>query len=135
MASGPVMLFDGECVLFNRTVWFVLDNERSNVLKFSTLQSKIGQEYLTRFGIPENKFESFVVVEGDKSYIKSAGIARLTYHMGGYWKTLSRVFSFVPRGFGDAIYSHVNRNRIRWFGKIESCNLPEESIKHRFITT
>jgi predicted DCC family thiol-disulfide oxidoreductase YuxK len=35
-----------------------------------------------------------------------------------------RVFQFIPRVVGDAIYDLVARNRYRWFGRRDACILP-----------
>ncbi|MFN5652281.1 MAG: hypothetical protein ACK465_01520 [Flavobacteriia bacterium] len=38
-----------------------------------------------------------------------------------------------PRVARDCIYRIISKNRYRWFGKHESCLLPEPSIRARFI--
>ncbi|NOQ83763.1 MAG: hypothetical protein GQ551_07115 [Myxococcales bacterium] len=55
------------------------------------------------------------------------------YHMGGIWRVLSYLSLIVPTFLGDAIYSLVFRNRIRWFGRPATCRTPDPAVDHRFL--
>ena len=58
---------------------------------------------------------------------------RMGYHIGGIWRVLSHLSLIVPSFLGDAIYSFVFRNRIRWFGRPTTCPRPDPAVAHRFL--
>ena len=39
----------------------------------------------------------------------------------------------IPRPVRDALYDWVARNRAAWFGRRESCRLPTEEERSRFL--
>jgi predicted DCC family thiol-disulfide oxidoreductase YuxK len=53
--------------------------------------------------------------------------------MGGIWRVLSYLSLIVPTFLGDAIYSLVFRNRIRWCGRPATCRTPDPAVDHRFL--
>lgn len=129
----PVMLYDGECALCNATVNFVLDHDRYGLIRFAPLQSEVGQTYLKKFGLPTEDFQSYVIVEGEQFYLKSRAVQRMGDLMGGPWRFLAKVSKIIPRRLNDAIYDLGFRNRIRWFGKVKQCRVPDPKTKERFL--
>lgn len=127
------MLYDGECALCTGAVQFVLDHEREPTFLFASLQSPRGQRELRRFGRDTERFESFVVVEGDRCFEKMSASLRLGHHMGGGFRVLARLASVTPKPLGDAIYSWVFRNRIRWFGSENRCRVADTATRARFV--
>ena len=43
------------------------------------------------------------------------------------------LFLWVPKGIRDGVYRWIARNRYRWFGKRESCALPDEAERSLFL--
>jgi predicted DCC family thiol-disulfide oxidoreductase YuxK len=131
--DAPLMLYDGECALCTGSVNFVLDHDRNQKIQFASLQSTPGQALLEYFGLPTQDFDSFMVVEGNLCFTKSAAVARLGVHMGGLWKWLGLTSLIIPTFLNDGIYSFVFRNRIRWFGRVDSCRLPTPELQARML--
>lgn len=129
----PVMLYDGECSLCNGTVNFVIDHDREGLLRFAPLQSEVGQAYLRRFNLPTEDFQSYVIVEADQAFQKSAAARRMGHHMGGPWRVMASMSKIIPRALGDAFYDLVFRNRIRWFGRVSECRVPDPKTRERFL--
>ena len=134
-ANAPLMLYDGECALCTISVNFVLDHDRNQQIQFASLQSPPGQALLRHFGLPLRDFESFMVVEGSTCFTKSAAVARLGVHMGGPWKWLGLASKIIPAFLNDGFYSFIFRNRIRWFGRVDSCRMPTPELKARLLET
>lgn len=128
-----VILFDGVCNLCNGTVQFILKRDKDCKLKFASIQGEFGQNTLTRFGLPATNPNSFVLLEGEKIHTHSTGALRIFLHLGGVWKMLY-LFIIVPRFIRDAVYNFIARNRYKWFGKKESCYLPNADISNRFLS-
>lgn len=127
-----IILFDGLCNLCNGTVQFVLPRDKKKQFFFGSLQGRAGQQYLQHFGLPQNQLNSFILLEGEKYYTRSAGVLRVLKHLGGGWRLLY-AFIVIPRFIRDAIYKWVARNRYKWFGKREECPVPDAAVKERFL--
>jgi predicted DCC family thiol-disulfide oxidoreductase YuxK len=132
MDDQKIVLFDGVCNLCSSSVQFILKRDKKNQFLFGSLQGNYGQENLKRYNLPQDEFNSFMLVEGDQLYTKSTGALRMLKHLGGGWQLLY-AFIIVPKFIRDAVYSFIAKNRYRWFGKREECWLPKPEWKKRFL--
>lgn len=130
--AAPVILFDGVCNLCNGTVNFVIDRDPEAHFRFAALQSQAGQALLTRYGLPEGYLDSIVLVEGGQAHTQSTSMLKILQGLGAPWRWLG-VFLLVPQPLRDGAYRLIARNRYRWFGKQETCRVPTEDIKTRFL--
>jgi predicted DCC family thiol-disulfide oxidoreductase YuxK len=129
----PTMIFDGVCVLCSGGVRFVLRHERDNELVFATTQSATGRALAARHGISTEQLDvTFVLVEGERAYVRSDAALRVAKHLAAPWRWLG-VFRLVPGPIRDAIYSWVARRRYRMFGRYDTCMIPATDQRHRFI--
>ena len=131
-SDATVVLFDGVCNLCNGLVSFLIPRDSDGRLQFAALQSDAGQELLTRHGLPTDGFDSFVLVEGEQLYTKSAAAIRVAELLGWPYRA-ARVGRLVPRGHRDSIYDIVADNRYDWFGRKEQCMIPDEDDSDRFL--
>jgi len=132
MQNNPVVLFDGVCNLCNSSVQFLIRKDRQARLRFASLQSEFGQAVLQKFNLPQNNFSSFVLLEGEKIYLRSSAALRITRYLGGFWRVF-QIFWIVPPFVRDAIYDFIAKNRYKWFGKKPECMLPSPELKERFL--
>jgi len=126
-----IILFDGECNLCNSSVQFILKRDPKGVFTFTSLQGKTCQEILINHGL-ELKVNSFVLMEGDKLYLRSEAALRVCKQLNGFWP----LFTFllvVPPLVRDFVYNLVAANRYKWFGKRETCLLTSPEWKSRFL--
>ncbi len=130
--DGPVIIFDGVCNLCNKSVQFILKRDRKKQFRFTTLQGKTAQSLLDKSGLTTDELNSFILVEKGKIYTRSTGALRLCRKLSGAWPLLYG-FLIVPRFIRDAVYKWIARNRYKWFGKKETCMIPDVSIKSRFL--
>lgn len=127
-----VLLFDGVCNLCNGAVNFVIDHDPDAKFKFASLQSSAGMEYLKRYNMPSDVFESIVLVKANKVYTKSTAALKVAKELNGIWKVLY-FFIIIPKPIRDAVYSFIARNRYSWFGKQEFCRVPTPELSQRFL--
>jgi predicted DCC family thiol-disulfide oxidoreductase YuxK len=66
--------------------------------------------------------ESRAAVANGQGYVKSEAVLRIARELPRWRWTW--VFHFIPRVVRDAIYDLVARNRYRWFGRRDTCILP-----------
>ena len=132
-ADRPVLLFDGVCNLCNASVQWVLIHDRRGQFRFAALQSALGREILERHGIDSRHFDTVVLADADRIFLRSDAPLEIVRRIGGFWRLLY-FFKIVPRPIRDAIYNFVARNRYRWFGREEACMLPRPEWKERFLS-
>jgi predicted DCC family thiol-disulfide oxidoreductase YuxK len=128
---SPIILFDGVCNLCNGAVQFVISNDPNKVFKFASLQSEFAQDFLKNHQLPTQKFDTLILIENDKVFVKSKAVFKIVKYLPKYnWL---RIFSFLPIVVSDFFYDIVSKNRLKWFGQRDSCWLPTEDLKERFL--
>ena len=130
MAS--VVVFDGVCNFCNASVNFIMARDPAGRFVFASNQSEAGAELLRRFGVDPEGVQSVYLVENDRIWSKSSAGLRIARRLRFPWNLLA-VFRIVPRPIRDWGYDLIARNRYRWFGKTESCRLPSEAERARFL--
>ena len=127
-----IILFDGCCNLCNYMVHFILKRGVHEKFKFASLQSEGGQLVLNKFSLPFQDFNSFVLIQGDKIFLKSTATLTILKELGGIWKVFY-LFIILPEPIRDFMYSIIAKNRNKLFGKRETCMVPASNLKDRFI--
>ncbi len=127
-----IILFDGVCNLCNSTINFVIKKDKRNIFKFATLQSETGQTLLNKLKIDSLETDSIVLVDGEKSYVKSTAALKIARNLSGVYPLLY-AFLILPKFIRDRIYDYVAKNRYKWFGKKDSCMLPTPELEAKFL--
>ena len=130
-AASPVILFDGVCNFCNRWVQFVMRRD-GGFFRFAPLQSESGAKLLSEHGLAPDYTASIVLIEDGKFFAASDAALRIAAHLRGAWP-LFGALRVVPRPLRDWVYQFIAKNRYRWFGKRETCMLPSEEERGRFI--
>ena len=130
--SGSVVLFDGVCNLCNGCVRFILNRDTGGVFRFAALQSEISKNILKKSGLTTDGLDTFILVEGEKCYVRSEAALRVARRLGGAWGLLY-VFIIIPRSLRDYVYGIVVRHRYEWFGKRPECMVPGPGDQERFL--
>ena len=132
VVNPRVILFDGVCGLCNAWVDFVLSADMRARYRFVPLQSEQGRSFLATHRFPADYTESIVLVDGQRSLVRSAAILEIVSGLGGLWR-LAAVVRFVPTRILDTVYDGVAERRYRWFGRRETCRIPTPEERSRFI--
>ena len=129
----PLYFFDGYCVLCSRFVAFCLKRDPEGRLKFASAQSGLGRRVLSDLDLPDDTLDrTILLLEGDRVYTRSTAALRAVRHLKGPARWLYPLI-LVPKILRDPIYDIIARNRIRWFGRLESCLVPSPQTRDRFI--
>jgi predicted DCC family thiol-disulfide oxidoreductase YuxK len=134
--NGPILLYDGACGFCNKTVQTILDQDKKGLLKFAALQSEFGESVIARHQELQN-VDSVVWVEKDNTgqervFIRSRAGLKVMSYLGGVWK-LVLIFHIVPAPIRDIFYNLFAKYRYRFFGKYDTCMLPDAKVRARFI--
>ena len=125
-----IVFFDGHCVLCNSSVDFLLMLDKKESLLFAPLQGKTATRLLP--AKLTDAVDTIILWHKGRIFIKSEAILKIAHICGGPWRYLY-LFKPLPRKFRDALYDFIARRRYRWFGKKESCRLPDPKEQHRFL--
>jgi predicted DCC family thiol-disulfide oxidoreductase YuxK len=129
---APVIVFDGICHLCSRSIRFVLARPKAPPYRFAAVQSESGRTLLARHGLDPNDPVSFLLLDDNGAYTDSDAVLRVLVSFGGAWR-LAQLLRVVPRRWRDALYRVIARNRYRWFGKRDSCLVPDAAVRARFL--
>ena len=132
-ADGPVLVFDGVCVLCNRSVRFVLEQDRARRFRFAVSASASGRELMIRHGIDPDAPASVLLVEDGRAFVESAAVLRVLASLGSGWRVVAALLRCVPASLRDRGYRFVAQRRYRWFGRHEICPLPSPEDAGRFL--
>ncbi|XP_077250925.1 putative thiol-disulfide oxidoreductase DCC isoform X2 [Tasmannia lanceolata] len=94
--TRPIMLFDGVCNLCNGGVRFVRDNDHKRNIRFEALQSESGKKLLQRSSRSPDDISSVVLVEKDRSYIKSEAVLKIMEYLDLPFPQLAFFLQLVP---------------------------------------
>ena len=128
----PILLFDGVCNYCNRWVNFIIRHDPKKKFKFAALQSEAGKKLLKQYNISEKK-ESVILIYNDKVYMRSSAGLHALFHLGGIY-SLAFAFIIFPEYVRDFYYDIIARNRYKWWGKSDSCMIPTQDTKERFLS-
>ncbi|MEO7014744.1 MAG: thiol-disulfide oxidoreductase DCC family protein [Dokdonella sp.] len=127
-----IVVFDAHCLLCSGSVQLLLRHDTHRRLRFATIQSDIGRNLLERAGVDAIQPDSFVLVDGQKTWTETAAVLRVAHALGWPWR-LAWITWLIPYPLRDAVYRWIARNRYRWFGRRDVCFLPDPEDADRFI--
>jgi len=130
--NKTILLFDGYCNLCQSSVQFILRHEKKSELYFTSLQSEIGTQLLKQYGINPHEVDSLVLIENNKAFIKSSAALRVSKYLKGLYP-LGFGFIIIPKFILNIVYDFIAKNRYKWYGKTESCMMPDEDLLKRFL--
>jgi len=127
-----IILFDGVCNFCNFWVNFIIIRDKRDLFRFAPLQSDVAQEMLSQFKLDDSAQESVILISGENVYSKSTAALKIAKELSGTVKVLYPLI-ILPKFFRDVIYEFVANYRYRFFGKRDSCRIPTEEEKLKFL--
>lgn len=118
-----LVLFDGHCNLCSATVRFIVKRDRRHRFRFAPLTGPTAQRALSTIrgrDLPD----SILFFENGVMHERSAAALSISRYMDGAWP-IFYAFMIFPRPIRDAVYELVARKRYQWFGRKETCWLPQ----------
>ncbi len=131
--SNPVILFDGECLLCDRVVRFILANDPHGVFRFAPLHSQSARRLLANAVGETSSGETIVLIEDGVRFVRSDAVLRILRRLRRRWAWLAGLLSMLPESLRDALYRWVAANRYRWFGQRNVCSIPPPGYAERFL--
>lgn len=128
---AKIVLFDGDCNFCDRSVQFIIKNDRQAIFKFASLKSAKGQELVEKYNVPQT-VDSLILIEGNCYYDQSTAALRICKDLSWPWR-LAVPLLIAPKPIRDYFYRLFAKNRYKWFGKKDTCQLPTPEMRKRFL--
>jgi predicted DCC family thiol-disulfide oxidoreductase YuxK len=128
----PIIIFDGHCALCSGYARFVLAHDHAGICRLLAAQSALGRALYVHYGLDPYDFETNILIANGRAYFKSEASIRILELLGPPW-SLARVLRLVPMSIRDFVYSFIARNRLRLFGKLETCYIPGLRFRDRVL--
>jgi predicted DCC family thiol-disulfide oxidoreductase YuxK len=134
----PILLYDGVCGLCNRFVQFTLRRDRDATFRFAWLQSSLAASTLARHNASPTNLDTVYVVLNHKlpdEYLlsRSEAVLFVLKQLAGIWRPTASLLRLLPKFLRDAAYNAITRHRYRIFGRSETCVLPNDRDRNRFL--
>ena len=130
--SKTIVLFDGYCNFCTRWVLFLIRIDKHDRFRFSASSSPAVEGLIEKYNLWEIRNESVIVIHNEQVFIKSDAILIILHTLNGFWALLD-FWTVFPQRWNDGIYSFITSRRFKWFGRRNSCYLPDESTRNKFI--
>lgn len=132
MRDHPIVFFDGVCNFCNYWVNFAIKRDKKKKLRFAALQGETAARILAAHQLPINSLSTVVLIDNGKVYTQSSAALRISKHLDGGWKLLYGLM-IIPKFIRDFFYNIIARNRYKWWGKKETCMVPDPGLVERFL--
>jgi predicted DCC family thiol-disulfide oxidoreductase YuxK len=146
LVNCPVVFYDGVCGLCNRWVQFILKRDAAGVFRFAPLQSRLAERVLARHGVQTADLDTvYVVVNPDLDgkddeeraeeflLMRSDAVLFVMGKLGGICSSGTWIPRVLPRAVRNWGYGLVARHRYRMFGRYDTCPVPSEATRGRFL--
>ena len=127
-----IVLFDGLCNFCNSSVQFIIRKEKKPEIKFASLQSETGKKLLEEYQVSTKDISSIVFIKDGKAYQKTSAALRICLGLKGLYSALA-FFLIFPPFTRNWLYNFIAKNRYKWWGKKESCEIPTPQLRSRFL--
>lgn len=131
-----VVLFDGVCVVCNRSVDWLLRRDPGARLHFAPLQGETAARIRAALpgGLPED-VDSIAYLEREgptwRLSLRSRALRRILEDVGG--GPVAALLRVLPVSVSDLGYRVFARLRYRLFGRRETCRIPTDAERARFL--
>jgi len=125
-----IILFDGDCNFCNYWVKYVIERDKKDLFRFTSLQSEKGKELLKQYNLKDD-LETVVLISNNVAKTKSTAALHIFKVLGSIYQ-LAMVFIIVPKFIRDWLYSIVAKHRKKLM-KNQSCIIPTQAVKNKFL--
>lgn len=135
-SGRSVVYYDGVCGLCNRSMRFLIDEDRDHLLYFAPLQGPTFAAVNEAIDLQQG-LDSMVYIRAGGSnaqevFVKSDALVQIMSDLGGLWRVVSWV-RWIPRPIRNRVYDWIAKNRYRWFGQYDDCRLPTPTERTQLL--
>ena len=127
-----LIVVDGLCKVCAGGARWIAKRDRNERFGIVPMQSKLGRDLFHQYGIDPDDPASWLYLENGDPLTGVEAWARVGKVLGGSARLLGLIM-IVPKPLRDRFYAFVVRNRIRFFGNGDLCNMPDPEVAKRLI--
>jgi len=128
--NHTIVLFDGVCNFCEASVNFIIKHDAKKQFHFMAQSAEEAQLFLEENEL--EKLDSIILFSNGKIYAHSDAALEIAKGLDGWYRHLY-IFRFVPKFLRDWVYKLVAKCRYKIFGKKESCMMPSDEVRERFL--
>lgn len=131
-AAYPIVLYDGQCLICDGFVRWIIRRDKKKIFKFSGLGSDKAEYEIIRRQIPMPKNGTVILLHRDIFQMESDAVISILKMMGlsSFLITFIQIF---PKKWRDKIYGWIALHRYRIFKKRNYCPMPSPEEASRFV--
>ena len=120
------ILFDSKCNLCSKTVKRVMKLDKNKLFTFISNKSEYGKNIISKNNLNSITTETIVLFTTENKFlIKSDAAISIAVKLNPLFLIFNILF-IVPKTIRDRVYDYVAKNRYKWFGENESCDITNE---------
>ena len=120
------ILFDSKCNLCSKTVKRVMKLDKNKLFTFISNKSEYGKNIISKNNLNSVTTETIVLFTTENKFlIKSDAAISIAVKLNPLFLIFNILF-IVPKKIRDRVYDYVAKNRYKWFGENESCDITNE---------
>lgn len=120
------ILFDSKCNLCSKTVKRVMKLDKNKLFTFISNKSEYGKNIISKNNLNSITTETIVLFTSENKFlIKSDAAISIAVKLNPLFLIFNILF-IVPKKIRDRVYDYVAKNRYKWFGENESCDITNE---------
>jgi predicted DCC family thiol-disulfide oxidoreductase YuxK len=124
-----LVLFDGECILCNRSVAWLLKIDKKEVLTFATLQYAKENHLVKDL---EAQPDSIIYLQNARLLNRTSALIAIMKDIGGICR-MAALLQIIPSFFRNYVYYLIAKHRFKIWGKTEQCLFLNSKLRHRFL--
>ena len=120
--TKPVLYYDAHCKLCNTWLNILRRIDKNNGINFSALQSKAGKILFEKYKFDYQNTDTVIFEKDSKIFVRSEAVIECISCINGFWNIV-KVLRIIPLKIRDSVYDTIARNRYKWFGRTNSCEI------------
>ena len=131
--NRPIIVFDGLCALCAGFARFVLRHDLHGTYRLLPAQSPLGRALYIHYGLDPDNYTTNILLSDGVPWFKSEASICMAEGLGPPWSLVAAACRILPRPIRDRLYGLLARNRLRLFGRRETCFMSDRSYEDRFL--
>jgi predicted DCC family thiol-disulfide oxidoreductase YuxK len=117
------ILFDSKCNLCSKTVKKVMKLDKNKLFTFISNNSEYGQNIIKKNNLNFITTETIVLFTTEEEFlIKSDAAISIAVKLNPLFVIFNLLF-VIPKVIRDKVYDYVAKNRYKWFGENDNCEI------------
>ena len=130
--NNHIIIFDGVCNFCNAVVNFVLKRDIDKRYMFTPMHGPFAKSIIEKYNENLANVDTIILIKNNNVYTHSEAALEIAKDIKGF-RFLAKALKIIPISFRDYLYKVFAKNRYKIFGKRETCIIPNDEVKDRFL--